>query len=327
MVKRKLSGNLLVSIAALLWGTSFVAIQWGFNESEIDPLVFVFLRFGIATVVFLPISYCFIKDKMKLLRRKEIVLIGLFNSIAFLLQFLGQQYTTAGKASLFVNFYAIIVPLLAPIILPEKYSWKVIIGSIIGFTGAFFVTTNLNFTEFQVGSFVGDLLTLGSGVAWTLYIIASKKLLERDNQISGLDTFFGTIVWTTIFLTITIPFVFINNTWSEIVSGFNWQSIVAIIYLAIICTVAAFAIYMVGLKETDAGESVIYMFIEVVVAFLLGWIILDIIPQTWEIIGAIMITVAVIIVSIKLQKKDSRHFRRRKNEENVREDITEIIQK
>ena len=327
MVKRKLSGNVLVSIAALLWGTSFVAIEWGFTKSNIDPLVFVFLRFSIATIVFLPVAYFLVKNKRKLLIRKEIILIGFFNACSFLLQFLGQQHTSAGKASLFVNFYAITVPLLAPLILPEKYSWKVIVGAILGFSGAFFVTTNLDFVDFQLGSIVGDLLTLGSGVAWTLYILASKKFLEKEKQISGLDIFFGTIIWTTIFLTFVAPFAFINNTWSMIISEFNWQSIVSILYLAIVCTVAAFAIYMIGLKETEAGESVIYMFIEVVVAFLLGWAILKTIPGDWEIVGAVMIAIAVITVSIKIQKNVSMSIENGNHEKKKENEGPKIIQK
>ena len=284
-------------------------------------MIFVFLRFGIATAVFLPFSFYLIKDKKKLLIRKEIILIGFFNACSFLLQFLGQQYTTAGKASLFVNFYAITVPLLAPLILPEKYTWRVMVGAVLGFVGAFFVTTNLSFVDFQLGSITGDLLTLGSGSAWTLYILASKKFLEKEKQVSGLDTFFGTIVWTTIFLMLTIPFAFINNTWSTIISEFNWQAIVSVLYLAIICTVAAFAIYMIGLQKVQAGESVIFMFLEVIVAFFLGWILFKTVPEIWEFVGAAMILLAIIVVSIKFRK-----IKERSSEIEVFENNVEKIQ-
>ena len=312
MKKQALSGNLLVSIAALLWGTSFVAIEWGFRESDIDPLVYVFLRFSIATLMFLPFAFWKMKRKTSIIGNKAIILIALFNALAFMLQFIGQQYTSAGKASLFVNFYAITVPLIAPLILPEKYSWRVIVSAILGFSGAFFVTTNLDFKNIQGGTWKGDLLTLGSGIAWTLYILFSKKLLEKDKQISGLDAFFGTIVWTTIFLTLVVPLAFINNSifvsysWGIVIAQLNWKVIVSILYLALVCTVGAFALYMVGLKKAEAGESVIYMFLEVVVAFLLGWVFLKTIPKKWEYVGAAMIVAAIILVSIK--RKGIRSF-------------------
>ncbi len=333
MSKTPVSGSLLVSIAALLWGTSFVVIQWGFENSEINPLLFVFLRFAIAAIVFLPIALYKLKGISKLLLSRPIILIGLFNAFAFLFQFLGQDHTTAGKASLFVNFYAITVPLIAPLILPEKYSWRVIVSTILGFGGAFLVTTNLDFAALGFNgdsSLLGDLLTLCSGGAWTLYILASKKYFEKEKSASGLDVFFGTLIWTAVFLTLGLPFAFINTQWNDIVSQFTWQVIVSIFYLAIVCTVGAFAIYMVGLKKTDAGESVIFMFIEVIVAFILGWLILETVPEPWEIVGAILIIIAIIVVSLKFKEvKDSKmddkdHVTKQKEEGNHEESTTEI---
>ena len=309
------SGNVLVSIAALLWGTSFVAIKWAYDYSSIDPLLFVFLRFSIATVFFLPFAFYFLKEMKTILLSKAIILVGFFNALSFTLQFLGQPHTTAGKASLFVNFYAIIVPLIAPLILPEKYTWRVIVSCILGFAGAFFVTTNLDFANIQGGKLLGDLLTLGSGIGWTLYILASKKFLEEKKDVTGLQVFFGTIVWTTVFLILGLPYVFIRYSLNEIAEQFTPQAVGAIFYLAIVCTVAAFAIYMIGLKKTDAGESVIFMLLEVVIAFILEGIILTTLPDVWEIVGAVMIIIAMIVASLKFSKL---------KEESLREDTTKM---
>ena len=314
------SGYVLVSIAALLWGTSFVAIEWGFANSSIDTIIFVFLRFIVASLFFLPIALLKIKNLGKLLISKEIILIGLCNSLSFLFQFLGQQYTTAGKASLFVNFYSIIVPLIAPLILPEKYSWRVLFSAILGFSGAFFVTTNLNFSEITGGSIKGDLFTIGSGMAWTIYILLSKKFFEKDKTQTGTTVFYGTVVWTTVFLSLTLPIALVNKSWSEIRSQFNWQSITAVLYLAIICTVAAFVIYMEGLQKSEAGESTIYMLFEVVVAFLLGWILFKTIYETWEIVGVVMIVFALAIVSFKMD-----NFKKRRKKENDLENESNTV--
>lgn len=73
-------------------------------------------------------------------------------------------------------------------------------------------------------------------------------------------------------------------------------------YLAIVCTVIAFALYMEGLKKAKAGESSVFMLLEVVIAFLLEWIIFSTIPEMWTAIGAGMIVLAVLIISIKFQR-------------------------
>ena len=118
------SGNLLVAAAALLWGTSFVAVRWGL-ENEMNPLFFVSLRFLIAALLFLPIAMLKVAGIKRLLLSPSIILLGFINAIGFAFQFIGQKFTTAGNASLFVNFYVILVPLLAPLLLPERYSWRI----------------------------------------------------------------------------------------------------------------------------------------------------------------------------------------------------------
>ena len=80
----------------------------------------------------------------------------------------------------------------------------------------------------------------------------------------------------------------------------------------------AFAIYMIGLKKAEAGESVIFMFLEVVVAFLLSWILFDTIPKVWESVGASMIFLAILVVSLKLPKNMKRSFENANLQNNAR---------
>lgn len=122
---------------------------------------------------------------------------------------------------MFVNFYVVLVPLLAPYFLKEKHSIKVIASAMLGLLGAFFVTTNMNFKENTVDSIKGNLLTLCSGVLWTVYIIISKKHLERNEELTGMAVFFGTTVWSAVFLGLITPFILINKSWNQIVAGFT----------------------------------------------------------------------------------------------------------
>lgn len=58
--------NSLVAIAAVLWGSSFVAIRWGLEEG-IDSIVFASLRFVLTTLLFLPFAIMKIKGLKKLI--------------------------------------------------------------------------------------------------------------------------------------------------------------------------------------------------------------------------------------------------------------------
>lgn len=292
-------GYILVSLAALLWGTSFVAVRWGL-ENKIDPLLFVSLRFITAALIFLPIAILKIPELRKLLMSKPIIMLGLINALGFTFQFVGQNFTTAGNASLFVNFYVLLIPLIAPMFLPEKFSIRIIISAVIGFIGAFMVSTNLDLRaiSFSAGTIKGDLITFGAGVTWTLYILLSKKYLV-ENKEAGLDVFFGTIAWSAIFLLLVYPYLLIVNKPAELITQLTWRTILAIVYLAAVCTVAAFAIYMKGLEKISAGESSIYMLIEVLVAFILEWLLFGTKPELWIIVGVGLVISSVVLISIK----------------------------
>lgn len=106
-----------------------------------------------------------------------------------------------------------------------------------------------------------------------------------------------------VFLVLITPFILINKSWSTIIAGFTWKSIGAVVYLVIVCTVVAFALYMDGLKKANAGESSIFMLLEVVIAFLLEWIIFSTVLEMWTAIGAGMSVLAVLIISIKFQRR------------------------
>ncbi len=289
----------LIIIAAIIWGTSFVAVRWGLEY--LHPTIFAFLRFTLASLIFLPFALKKFKNIKQLLLTKAIIAIGFFNSLAFICQFIGQQFTTAGKSSLFVNFYIIIVPLVAPLFLKEKYSWKVLVSAVIGFVGVFFVTTNLNFQQIAEGTVKGDLITLGSGIGWTFYIIITKRFLDKNEKISVLELFFGTTLWTSLFLALVLPFGIVGQTIEGITAQFTWQAITALLYLSCFCTIGAFILYVYGLKLANAGESSILLLIEVLVSFTLEGFVYKEIPAIWTIVGSVMILFAVVLNSVQFK--------------------------
>ncbi len=292
---------LLIVLAAILWGTSFIAVRWGLEY--ITPVLFVFFRFSLAVIILTPFFLSRIQKIKKLLLKKDVIIIGLINALAFLSQFIGQQNTTAGKASLFVNFYVIIVPIFSPLVLKEKYHWSVLISGVIGVSGVFFISTNLNFSQLSKGTIMGDLIILLSSLAWTAYIIISKNFLNKNPKHSSFDIFSVTLLWTTLFLLSCLPFVFFQYSIREISLQITFESVLAVCYLSIICTVVAFGLYTYGLKQIEAGPSSILMLIEVLVAFVLEAILFTEIPTIWTITGGILVFFSIVIISIREKTK------------------------
>ena len=123
-----------ILIAAFIWGTSFPAITIGLRYT--NPEMLLFLRYSLATII----SFILFPNTIIKLKDKNLIIIGLFNGLAYLLQFIGQEFVPAGQSSILVNFYSVLVPIIAIFILHEKPSKTIILALIIGFTGVILLT-------------------------------------------------------------------------------------------------------------------------------------------------------------------------------------------
>ena len=113
MPRENILSDLLLLLAALIWGTAFVAQRAGMEV--MGPLFFNGVRFGLGALVVLPL----------VLRQRPLPIPGArrgllgaglaLGSVLFAgatLQQVGLVETTAGKAGFITGLYVVIVPLL-----------------------------------------------------------------------------------------------------------------------------------------------------------------------------------------------------------------------
>jgi len=103
-------GVLLMVIATLLWGATFVVIRDSLDA--IDPFALVCLRFGIAGLLYLPIAWLG-RRRIDRVSLEGGLVSGLFTTGGYLFQAIGLQSTSAGSsafltcaATLFAAFFA-----------------------------------------------------------------------------------------------------------------------------------------------------------------------------------------------------------------------------
>ncbi|MGA3289197.1 MAG: DMT family transporter [Candidatus Bathyarchaeia archaeon] len=159
----------LTVLAGVLWGTSFPAIKIGLNY--VNSYVFVFLRFLLASVLMFLILLSTKKLTYPIKQKKLIFFLGVINGVAYLLQYIGMNSTSAAKAALFVNLSAVWVALLSPKLHGETLGRRKILSVLAAVTGVVFVTTNLDFSMLSGGQLTGDFLLITSGVIWAFFII------------------------------------------------------------------------------------------------------------------------------------------------------------
>jgi len=301
LLSNKAKAVFFTLLAGALWGTSFPIIKIGLET--IDPFTFVFWRFLISCLVLAAIMLALRKFEFKIPDKKLIILLGIANGAGYLLQYVGMPYTTAAKAALFINLSAIWVAILSPKLLGETFSPKKVAGVLFGLVGIVFVSTNLDFASLTQGQLAGDTLLVISGVTWALFMIYNKKLVMHSTTAT-----YQSMTWVLIFTFLTIaPFSLLAGPGFFSLDIWAWG---AIFWTAIVCWVIPYFLWLKGLKHLSASTSTVLLLSEIVVAVIASIVILREPLTVFSSIGAFLIVVAIVLVSLKdnhlTQKKSNK---------------------
>jgi drug/metabolite transporter (DMT)-like permease len=278
---------LFTVIASSLWGTSFPAIKIGLQYT--DAYTFVFLRFLFASLTMLAVMLLTKNFSFNFNKKRLILLLGVTNGTAYLLQYLGMVSTFASKSSLFVNLSVVWVALLSPIVLKERIGRRKVAGVIASLLGVMLVTTNLDFGSLGLGEVVGDLLVIGAGILWAVFIVYNKPLVtESKNMIQSMTWL---LVFTMLPLLPVVPFS------AENFLSLTWEAWVAIIYTALFCWVAPYYLWMKGLKNISPVTSAVILLNEIIVAVAISTVFLGEALTAVSAVGAIFIILAILAVS------------------------------
>ena len=167
----KTRAEIVLLATTLIWGGTFAVNKIAL--AEVSPLLFITIRFVIATAFFL----AFFSRRIFPLPRAALVqggLLGLFLFLGFATQTIGLQYTTASKSAFITGTMVIFVPVVQ--VLVEKRAPK--LGNIAGIV---IVVMGLWLLTAPEGSMfnMGDGLNLICAVFFALYIVHLDVVSQR----------------------------------------------------------------------------------------------------------------------------------------------------
>ena len=276
------AGLLLIVTADLLWGTVFVASQVGLQYT--NPYNLVFMRFLIASIIILALVPLF-RKKIGIageFKKKWTWVFGIVYMFGFLLQYLGQDLTTASEATLLSNLAPIIVPFFALTFLKEKISGLQKVAMAFGLLGLFLISSpkiNLDATQL-----LGDIMLFGTSISYALFTTLSKK-----ENISSIGSSFAVIIATTILLA---PIAITFGGISYFDTNMDLMGWIAVIYLGIPCTLIAITIYLKGLGIIPASEAAVFFLLQVLVGLILSAILFGDLLNLAQAAGAVLIFAA-----------------------------------
>jgi len=303
----KTASPLLVVIAFatvyLVWGSTYFFIRIA-EQGGMPPFLLGALRFTIAGLLLM--SWCVIK-KEKIFVARDIV-IAAFTGV--LLLFVGNGIVIWSEKTLPSAMVAILVS-SAPIwfVLLDKPHWSenfknrsTIIGLVIGFGGVILLFSK------QLGSLFGGtgvsselpfmlLLVLGS-ISWSYGSIYAKR---NPVSVSGSV---GT-AWQMIIAGIVyIPTAFIHGEFNHLhlqtIHPLSW---VALAYLVIFGSIAAYSAYVWLLQVRPATQVSTYAYVNPVIAVVLGVVFASEDISLTQMAGLLVILASVLLINLAKYRK------------------------
>ena len=185
MITAKVKADLILLLAAAIWGFAFVAQRVGMDY--VGPFTYNGVRFSLGVLVLLPFFYKrLIKGKPMLFtgspagRRKIIMgslLTGLFLFTGVALQQLGLQKTTAGKAGFLTELYVAFVPVIG-LFLGLIRNWYIWAGVFLSMIGLYFLSVTKGFSLAP-----GDSLLLMCSFVFTFHVLIIGWLSPQMDSI------------------------------------------------------------------------------------------------------------------------------------------------
>ncbi|MEM4347484.1 MAG: DMT family transporter [Candidatus Altiarchaeota archaeon] len=251
----KLSNAIKLTIVMLIWASSWIFIK--FSLGYVKPFSLAFLRFFLASILLFPIAMLRKKGEMQKFSLSDLKIYCILAltgvTLLYVFEFIALLYTTAINASLLINLSVIFVALFTFFFWGERLERSALAGIVISLVGVFLIVTKGKpFEFFTEKSFIGDLLIISSAFLWMVYTIVGKKFLERKDPLVATAY---TFALGTIFL---IPFAFYDNLASIFEIPFiTW---LAILYLAIFCSVIGYFIWAQVIKEELASKVSVFLY-------------------------------------------------------------------
>jgi drug/metabolite transporter (DMT)-like permease len=265
--QQNLRSNLLLLLAAGIWGLAFVAQKT--SMEFIGPLTFNGLRFALGSLSLLPLIYLFSKRPMSKgvqTDRTEWKLVGKAGFTAGLILFAGSSlqqigltYTTAGKAAFITGLYIVIVPLLG-LFLKQRLNLNIGLGAILAALGLYYLSITSQFTTAQ-----GDLLELVGALFWSLHILTIDRYSKKVDVLKL--SFFQMVICSVLSLTVAIFTEAI--AWNTIS-----QALIPLLYGGVLSAGIAYTLQIVGQKNAKPAQAAIIFSMEAVFAALGGYLIL-----------------------------------------------------
>ena len=303
-MNHNLKYNFLLMLAALIWGSAFVAQSVGMDY--LGPFSFNCVRSFMGSLVLLPVIWFMDRQKKETAehdgqkteegtreQNKKVLLsgglcCGVILTLSTSLQQIGIKYTTAGKAGFITALYILSVPLLG-LILGKKVGNKTWLGVALAVAGMYLLCIKEGFSISY-----GDFMVLLCALVFSLHILAVDYFSPRVDgiRLSCIQFFVCGCISAVPMLVWEHPEI------SQIIRA--WQPLA---YAGVLSSGVAYTLQIVTQKHLNPTVASLLMSLESVFAVLTGWLVLNERLSLKELLGCVLVFTAIILAQLPQKQK------------------------
>ncbi len=292
MSNSKIKADLILLLAAAIWGFAFVAQRMGMDY--VGPFTYNGVRFSLGLLVLLPLLYNKLRKGKKLLntgssmeRRKILIgsaLTGLLLFAGVALQQLGLQTTTAGKAGFLTELYVVFVPVIG-LFFGQRSNLFIWAGMLISVAGLYLLCIT---TGFNLGT--GDSLVLMCSFVFTFHVLFIGWLSPRmDSILLAVIQFSITAV-----LNLVVAFSIEAVSLAKV-----FQAWLPIAYGGILSVGVAYTLQIIAQKTAHPAYVSIILGLEAVFAVIGGMMLLGETMTMRMVGGCLLMLAGTVLVQLK----------------------------
>ncbi|MFF2288720.1 DMT family transporter [Peribacillus butanolivorans] len=278
--------NILLVFVTMGWGSSYIFTK--FSIGEVQPFMLVAFRFIIAFIVMALLFF----QKIRHVHQQTIqasavlgtILCGVFATFGF-----AMQTTSASTAGFLITTTVVFVPLIMVVIKRKLPVRKVMLGTLITFTGLTLLSLKDSFT-FEIG-IIYCLLT---AFLYAIHIVANNYFARTVDafQLGIFQLGFTGI------LGLIASLLFEPFSWP--IGAVSWAAIVS---LAIICSAFGFVVQSIAQNYTTPENTGFIFSLEPITAAIFAFLFLGEKMVMQEYIGATIILIGIFVANHTPKKR------------------------
>lgn len=286
---KRAQANGLLLVAALIWGTAFVAQQTGMRD--VGPFAFTAARFLFGALMVAPLAFWELRRLGRrgvFLDARDLLASALLGAVLFVgaaLQQIGIMGTTVSNAGFLTALYVPLVPIAGALLMRERSHWSVWPASL----GCLAGTYLLGGGSLSALS-TGDLWVIASALFWAAHVMLVGRVAARRGA--------SITVAMLQFLVVGAFGMAAGLAAEEVSAAALERALPSIAYAGILSVGVGFTLQVVAQRHTRAADAAILLSCETLFAALAGRLALGETMTAAQVAGGVLIFACVLAVQI-----------------------------